>query len=94
MAEQTVELRISGIDCAECAAGLEQALARLPGVRAATVLLGAEKAIISAEGPPEMAAVEKVLEAEGCSIAQQAPSTGRGPVLQGRSTFGRSVLSR
>ena len=43
MAEQTVELRISGIDCAECASGLEQALTRLPGVRYATVLLGAEK---------------------------------------------------
>ncbi len=47
MNEQTVELRISGVDCAECASGLEKALARLSGVRTATVLLGAEKAIIS-----------------------------------------------
>lgn len=93
MAEQTVGLRIRGIDCAECAAGLEQALAGLSGVRTATVLLGAEKAIINAEGPPDMAAVEKVLEAEGCSIVRPATSADRASMLQGRSAFGRSVLA-
>lgn len=92
MAEQTVELRITGVDCAECAASLEQALARLPGVLTATVLVGAEKAIISAEGPPDMAAVEKVLQAGGCSIARSATSAGRERTLQGRSAFGRSML--
>ncbi len=84
-------MRIRGVDCAECAAGLENALARLSGVRTATVLLGAEKAIISAEGPPDMAAVEKVLEAEGCSIAPPA-TADRESMRRGRSTFGRSVL--
>lgn len=57
------------------------------------MLLGAEKAIISAEGPPDMAAVEKVLEAEGCSIVQPATSPDRASLLQGRSAFGRSVLA-
>jgi Cu+-exporting ATPase len=92
MAEQTVELQIRGLDCAECAAGLERALAGLPSVRTATVLLGAEKAIISAEGSPDMAAVERILEAEGCSIARTAPPNDRESALRSRSAFGRSVL--
>ena len=93
MAEQTVELRISGIDCAECAAGLEKALAALPGVRTATVLLGAQKAIISAEGTPDMATVEAILHSEGCSIASGTPAPDREVILRDRSTFGRSVLT-
>ncbi|MFN8485153.1 MAG: cation-translocating P-type ATPase [Anaerolineae bacterium] len=41
---QHVDLRIEGMDCAECAAHVEHALASVPGVRRAAVLLAAERA--------------------------------------------------
>ena len=43
---ETVELGIAGMDCAECASTVQRALAAVPGVRSATVLLSAEKAIV------------------------------------------------
>ena len=43
----TLELPISGMDCAACAKKAQRALKRLPGVAEVEVLLNAEKAIIS-----------------------------------------------
>jgi P-type Cu+ transporter len=42
----TLEVPIAGMDCAECAAHVQRAIEKLPGVAKANVLLGAEKAII------------------------------------------------
>ncbi|MFN8475452.1 MAG: cation-translocating P-type ATPase [Anaerolineae bacterium] len=39
-----IDLRIEGMDCADCAAHVEHALASVPGVRRAAVLLAAERA--------------------------------------------------
>ena len=41
---QYIDLRIEGMDCADCAAHVEHALAAVPGVRRAAVLLAAERA--------------------------------------------------
>jgi len=41
-----LEVPIAGMDCAECAAHVQRAIEKLPGVAKADVLLGAEKAII------------------------------------------------
>ena len=79
--ETTLELRISGIDCAECAEHLQHSLSKLQGVRSADVLFSAEKAVLVAQPKVlSMAEVEKVLAAEGCSIVpsdQAAPPTSR-----------------
>lgn len=79
--ETTLELRISGIDCAECAEHLQQSLSKLQGVRSADVLFGAEKAILVTQPRVlRMAEVEKVLAAEGCRIVptdQAVPPTSR-----------------
>jgi len=45
-AERTVEVPIQGMDCAECARHVREALVALPGVGSAEVLLGAEKAVV------------------------------------------------
>jgi Cd2+/Zn2+-exporting ATPase/Cu+-exporting ATPase len=44
-----LEVPIAGMDCAECAAHVQRAIEKLPGVAKADVLLGAEKAIIEME---------------------------------------------
>jgi len=43
-------LKITGMHCASCAARIEAALKQVPGVRAATVNLAAEKAYVEADG--------------------------------------------
>jgi Cd2+/Zn2+-exporting ATPase/Cu+-exporting ATPase len=89
-AGRTLELRISGIDCAECAEELQRSLAKLRGVMSATVLFAAEKAVLVTE--PEllrMAEVEEAIAAEGCTIIPRQPVA----VPARKSAFERSVLT-
>jgi Cd2+/Zn2+-exporting ATPase/Cu+-exporting ATPase len=44
--QQTIELPIRGMDCAECTRHVQHAIEALPGVETATVLLAAEKAVV------------------------------------------------
>lgn len=44
--EQTIEVPVLGMDCAECTQHVQHAIAALPGVRAVDVLLAAEKAVV------------------------------------------------
>ncbi len=44
--QTTIELPITGMDCAECALHVQHALQAVPGVHQADVLLAAEKAIV------------------------------------------------
>ncbi len=46
-ARQTIEIPVQGMDCAECAMHVQQAIAALPGVTTVNVLLAAEKAVIA-----------------------------------------------
>jgi P-type Cu+ transporter len=47
MAEpQTLEIPISGMDCAECTQHVQYAIEKLPGVKSVNVFLGTEKAIV------------------------------------------------
>ena len=43
---QTVEVPIAGMDCADCARHVQHAIAELPGVESVDVLLGSEKAVV------------------------------------------------
>jgi Cd2+/Zn2+-exporting ATPase/Cu+-exporting ATPase len=43
---QTIEVPVKGMDCAECAAHVQKAIAELPGVQAVDVFLSSEKAVI------------------------------------------------
>lgn len=44
--ERLLRLRLSGMDCADCAAHIAEAVRALPGVRDATVLYGAAQALV------------------------------------------------
>ncbi len=44
--QQSLEVPVKGMDCAECAAHVEHALAKLPGVGQVQVYLASEKAVL------------------------------------------------
>jgi copper chaperone CopZ len=43
---QTLEIPISGMDCAECTQHVQQAIEKIPGVQSVNVFLATEKAIV------------------------------------------------
>ena len=62
----TLDFKISGMDCAECANNVQSALSDLPQIHNAQVLLGAEKAIISFENdPPSIIEIKRVVSNAG-----------------------------
>ncbi len=56
----TLELPISGMDCAACAKKAQRALKKLPGVAEVEVLLNAEKAIISID--PKLVTRDRIVQ--------------------------------
>lgn len=73
---QTVEIPIKGMDCAECAVHVQQAIAGLPGVESVTVLLAAEKAVVRFDpGRVDLSAIRRAVAAAGdYSVPETAPS--------------------
>ncbi len=72
---QTLELHISGMDCADCALALERGVARLDGVLACTVNFSAGKMHVT--GSIDPAAVEERVRALGYGVAQPAQVAGQ-----------------
>lgn len=82
-AAESIELPIRGMDCAECASTVQRALAAVPGVRSATVLLSAEKAVVERDPtratlPALCAAVEGAGYRVPQAGASAAPTAGIG----------------
>jgi Cd2+/Zn2+-exporting ATPase/Cu+-exporting ATPase len=72
-ATQTIEVPIHGMDCAECTRHVQRAIAALPGVESAEVLLSAEKAIVRLQpGQVDPAAIRAAVEAAGYTVAGPA----------------------
>ncbi|NOY99556.1 MAG: cation-translocating P-type ATPase [Chloroflexi bacterium] len=61
---QTIEIPIVGMDCADCAMHVQKAIAAVPYVLSADVLLGAEKALVEVETPPDDLALIRQAVAE------------------------------
>jgi Cd2+/Zn2+-exporting ATPase/Cu+-exporting ATPase len=76
---QTLEIPISGMDCAECTQHVQQAIERLPGVHSVQVFLGAEKALVRLDldqaGLPEIRAAVRAAgyDVPASDILQIAP---------------------
>jgi Cu+-exporting ATPase len=76
-----VELDIQGMTCASCAARVEKALARVPGVTAATVNLATERASVRAPAPLTPADIDRLVKAvvdagyEARPVETEAPAT-------------------
>ena len=68
---QTLEVPISGMDCAVCTQHVQQAIAKLPGVQKVNVFLGSEKALIEMDPTlVDMTAIRSTVAGAGYSIPE------------------------
>jgi Cu+-exporting ATPase len=70
--ESTLSLPIVGMTCASCVARVEKALARVPGVGAATVNLATERASVESQGRLEPGALVEAVERAGYHVASDS----------------------
>jgi Cd2+/Zn2+-exporting ATPase/Cu+-exporting ATPase len=80
---QTLEIPISGMDCAECTMHVQHAIEKLPGVQSVNVFLGTEKAIVQLDpSKVDMPAIRSAVKGAGYDVpASDAPKTD--PVSMG-----------
>src|SRR5574341_1562558 len=87
---KTVQVPIVGMDCAECTEHVQHALAALPGVEKATVLLASEKAIVRLDpGIVSMDAIRDAVERAGYSV----PNTASSIASSSASDFSRRITT-
>ncbi|MDW8404686.1 cation-translocating P-type ATPase [Chloroflexus sp.] len=68
-----VEVPVKGMDCAECAHHVQQAIAKLRGVESVEVLLAAEKAVIRLDpAHVDLAAIREAVESAGYTVPDTA----------------------
>ena len=77
--DQTIEVPILGMDCAECTQHVQHAIAALPGVRAVDVLLAAEKAIVRLDPVRvDREAIARAVEGAGYHVSPDRQADARG----------------
>ncbi|SHK84661.1 heavy metal translocating P-type ATPase [Rhodothermus profundi] len=71
---KTIELPVEGMDCADCARHVAQALERVPGVCRVEVLLAAQKAVVEVDPvrPPALEALCRAVESAGYRVSPPA----------------------
>jgi Cu+-exporting ATPase len=73
--ENTLEVPIEGMDCAECARHVQGALASLPGVVKVDVYLASEKAVLELERPGiDMGAIRRAVSEAGYAVPESRES--------------------
>lgn len=92
---QTIEVPVRGMDCAECASHVQKALAGIPGVASANVLLSAEKAVLTVDPVQvSMAAIHTAIAGAGYSVPEDAMLDSAAPAVQSETpNFTRRVLT-
>lgn len=69
-----LELPVSGMDCANCAKHVEQALVDVPGVKTVEVRLASEKALVQLEsGAVTRDDLRRAVEDAGYGVPEEAP---------------------
>ena len=85
-ATRRIEVPIRGMDCAECCAHVQKAIAGLPGVRTVDVFLATEKAVVECDAPGvDLPAIRHAVaaagyqgpEPEGSGASAKREKTGR-----------------
>src|ERR671912_2498562 len=69
---KTLEIPISGMDCAECTEHVRHAIEDLPGVQSVNVFLATEKAIVQLDpAQVEMSAIRSAVQRAGYDVPSQ-----------------------
>ncbi|HMN00108.1 MAG TPA: cation-translocating P-type ATPase [Anaerolineales bacterium] len=82
MANQTLEIPISGMDCAECTQHVQHAIQKLPGVQSVDVFLATEKAIVRLDpAQVDLPAIRTAVQSAGYVVpASDAPQPAPVPM--------------
>ncbi len=74
---QTLEIPISGMDCAECTMHVQHAIEKLPGVQSVNVFLGTEKAVVKLDpAQVDIPAIRSAVQGAGYDVpASDSPKT-------------------
>ena len=91
---QNLEVLVKGMDCADCAAHVEHALAALPGVGHVQVYLAAEKAVLQLD--PEQVAwkdIQTAVEVAGYSVPEQDEDGSPAPEELQAGDYARQVMT-
>ena len=67
----SLSLPVAGMTCASCVARVEKALAKVPGVRAASVNLATERASVEGDGELDALALAAAVERAGYQVARE-----------------------
>ncbi|KIH78154.1 ATPase P [Geoalkalibacter ferrihydriticus DSM 17813] len=87
---KSMDLRIKGLDCAECARHVRQAVEAVPGVASVDVLMAAQKALIRFDpAQTDPARIRRAVEQAGYALEQQSADDASDTPL---GDFSRRVL--
>ena len=88
---ETLDIPVTGMDCAECTQHVQHAIAALPGVAAVNVFLAAEKATVRFDPSlVDLAVLRKAVEGAGYAVpAAEPPKSSPSPLAD----FTRPVLT-
>jgi Cu+-exporting ATPase len=70
----SLSLPVGGMTCASCVSRVEKALAKVPGVRAASVNLATERATVEGDGALDAGVLAAAVERAGYSVAREPAS--------------------
>lgn len=88
---RTLQLPVSGMDCAECTEHVQKAIAALPGVQAVDVLLASEKAIVHLDPAlVDLKAIRQAVQGAGYAIPEISVLSETSPTMR---DFTRRVLT-
>ena len=80
---QTLEIPISGMDCAECTMHVQHAIEKLPGVQSVSVFLGTEKAVVKLDpAQVDIPAIRAAVKGAGYDVPEVVPPQAE-PVSMG-----------
>lgn len=89
--QETIEVPVKGMDCAECTMHVKKAISSLSGVQAVDVFLASEKAVISLDTQAvKLQDIRKAVESAGYSVPAEAGEEKKDNFAAG---FTRQVLT-
>src|SRR6266487_1014371 len=94
MAHMTLEVKVAGMDCAECTQHVQRALSVLPGVEDVRVLLSSEKAVLQVDpAQVDLPTIRTAIEEAGYTVPVSAADEHTQHASRSLSTFTRPILT-
>ncbi len=94
MARTQIEVKVAGMDCAECTEHVQRALAALPGVEDVRVLLSSEKAVLQVDPTQvDLPTIRRAVEGAGYTVPDVPPGGEEATSSRSLVSFTRPILT-